>query len=53
MITFMVHNNILPANRGIVVYTPGLYGGVVSHTVLAGGNPIRLWLADDHFQAIV
>lgn len=53
MITFMVHNNILPANRGIVVHTPGLYGGVVSHTVLAGFNPIRLWLADEHFQAIV
>lgn len=53
MITFMVFNNILPANRGIVVYTPGPYGGVVSHTVLAGVNPIRLWLADEHFQAIV
>lgn len=53
MITFMVLNNILPGNRGIVVYMPGPYGGVVSHTVLAGVNPIRLWLADDHFQAIV
>ncbi len=48
MITFMVHNHILAGNRGIVVYYPGGH-----RQVLAGVNPINLWLSREHFQAII
>ena len=53
LISYMVHQNILHASQGIEVYVPDGYGGVAPPvTVLPGGNPIRLWLSDEHFRAI-
>lgn len=53
LVSYLVEQNVLPANRGIDVYVPDGEGGYRRITVLDGQNPVRLYLADDHFQAIV
>jgi hypothetical protein len=51
LISFMQYQELLAANRGLVVYTPDNLNQPL--VILVGENPIRLWLSDDHFRAIV
>jgi hypothetical protein len=54
LITWLVGQGTIGAAQGIRVYAPDERGGIApAITVLAGANPISLWLSDDHFQAIV
>jgi hypothetical protein len=50
LISFLVQQGLINANRGIEVYTPHLQN---PHVVVNGVQPIRLWLSGEHFQAIV
>lgn len=50
LVTYLVQQGVIAANRGIEVYMPHQQG---AHVALAGANPIRLWLSGGHFQAIV
>ena len=52
LVTFMVLNGIIPATRGVRVYSYNEYGVIIYHDVVPGMNPIKLWLSDDHFRAI-
>lgn len=49
LISYLAGLSILHPNRGIVVYLPGAN----PITVVAGNNPINLWLSGNHFQAII
>jgi hypothetical protein len=51
LISFMQYRGLLAANRGLVVYTPDNLNQPL--VILGGENPIRLWLSDNHFRAIV
>jgi hypothetical protein len=50
LISFLVQQGLINANRGIEVYTPHSQN---AHVVVNGVQPIRLWLSGEHFQAIV
>jgi hypothetical protein len=50
LISFLVQQGLIAANRGIEVYSPGLQH---PHVIVNGVQPIRLWLSGGHFQAIV
>ncbi len=51
LISFLINNKLLNANRGINVYCQSRRG-IVCHKVLDGPNPINLWLYNSHFKAI-
>jgi hypothetical protein len=51
LISYMQAQGLLAANRGLVVYTPANLNPPIA--ILGGANPIRLWLSDNHFRAIV
>ena len=51
LISYMQAQGLLAANRGLVVYTPDNWNQPLA--ILGGANPIRLWLSDNHFRAIV
>jgi hypothetical protein len=54
LISFLVQQGALLADRGIDVYMPDeVHGGYQRVTVVAGHNPVRLYLEDEHFEAIV
>jgi hypothetical protein len=47
LITYLQHQNVLGANRGIRVHTPENI-----FNVYPGPNPIHLWLSGNHFRGI-
>ena len=53
LVTFLVQQGVINANRGIEVYTPHQQNPHVVVNGAMGTQPIRLWLSGQHFQAIV
>ena len=51
LISYLVQQGVIAANRGILVYTPDHMDN--PHQIINGPNPISLWLSGNHFRAIV
>jgi Domain of unknown function (DUF4157) len=52
-ISYLVANNHIGRNRGLVLYHRDANSGdVVSMELLGGADPIRIWLSGNHFRAV-
>lgn len=53
LISLLIHDRRLDPGRGLVLYRRHqVTGEITPLTILDGGNPICLWLSNQHFQAI-
>jgi hypothetical protein len=53
LVSFLVLQGVLSAERGITVYTFNERDEVVPLQVVDGSDPITIWLSDEHFRAIL
>lgn len=53
LFTEMQRQLLIAAGRGLIVYSYNIDGAIIAHTIVPGGNPVRIWFSDSHFQAII